>query len=83
MNIRRYVELKNKGKVSIVQIGNVKNLVAKKYDEETSEELPDEVVAVDIQKMKDQINDAREYLEALEAMGKDFGVVGKEKIGEQ
>ena len=53
LDINRYSELKAKGTISLVKAGGVVALVQKRFDAESGEALPEEVIGVNLKELKD------------------------------
>lgn len=53
IDIKRYIEKKEKGLVIVVKMGNVFALSQKKFDAETGEELEPEVVGFNLKELEE------------------------------
>ena len=53
LDINRYSELKKKGTISLIKAGGVVALVQRRFDTESGEALPDEVVGVNLKELRE------------------------------
>lgn len=53
INIKKYIEKKEKGLVSVAKMGNVFALSQKKFDSETGEELEPEIAGFNIKELEE------------------------------
>lgn len=74
MNIERYKELKAKGLVRTVVVGEQKSIVANKYDEATGDKVIDEVITINPNAVIEQYKNAKAFLESIQEVAKDFGI---------
>jgi hypothetical protein len=75
IQIKRYKELKESGKLTIEKVGSAYSLTRKRFDTETGEELMPEQIAVDLDELKAQAAEFRasaliidEFISDLEAL---------------
>ena len=67
MDIQRYQELKNKKVISLVKAGDAYAVAYKKFDPQTGEALPDEVLSVNIAELEAQKVELAKQIKEIDA----------------
>ena len=67
LDLKNYQELKEKNAVSLVKAGDSYAVAYKKFDESTGEDLPDEVLGVNMTELTDKKKELQEEIVEIDA----------------
>ena len=67
IDLKRYSELKEKGVVGLVKAGDSYAVAYKKFDPSTGEDLPDEVLGVNMKELQDKKASLQKEIDEIDA----------------
>lgn len=67
IDLKSYQELKEKNAVSVVKAGDSYAVAYKKFDESTGEDLPDEVLGVNMKELTDKKKELQDEIVQIDA----------------